>query len=241
MLAFTPEITEQIGYYVYRLIDPRDNKTFYVGKGKGNRVFAHVAEALAGARDTPKLGRIRDIHATGLQVGHIIHRHGMSEKEAFLLEAALIDAYQEFIGEDLHNAVEGQHSRLTGVMSAEDMISIYAAEPVEIVDPVIIININREWYPSMPADELYQYTRCSWVCRPERHKDCRYALSVKNGVIRQVYAIKSWHLDPRFAGQDKKRWMFEGAVATDKAQYLHKSIRHLIKRGAANPIRWVGC
>ena len=31
-------------YYVYRLIDPRTYQTFYVGKGKGDRVFQHVKE-----------------------------------------------------------------------------------------------------------------------------------------------------------------------------------------------------
>ena len=25
------------GYYVYALVDPRDNRIFYVGKGKGDR------------------------------------------------------------------------------------------------------------------------------------------------------------------------------------------------------------
>ncbi len=28
-------------YYVYCLVDPRNNQTFYIGKGKGNRIFAH--------------------------------------------------------------------------------------------------------------------------------------------------------------------------------------------------------
>ncbi|MGK3600290.1 LEM-3-like GIY-YIG domain-containing protein, partial [Escherichia coli] len=33
---FTKEEIEHLGWYVYRLIDPRDGSTFYVGKGKGN-------------------------------------------------------------------------------------------------------------------------------------------------------------------------------------------------------------
>ena len=43
---FTSEVVEQLKYYVYRLIDPRNGKTFYVGKGKGNRIFEHLKRAL---------------------------------------------------------------------------------------------------------------------------------------------------------------------------------------------------
>lgn len=39
---FSQEVINEIGFYVYRLIDPRNGNTFYVGKGKGNRVFAHM-------------------------------------------------------------------------------------------------------------------------------------------------------------------------------------------------------
>lgn len=40
--SFPPEVAEKLKTYVYRLIDPRNGETFYVGKGVGNRVFAHV-------------------------------------------------------------------------------------------------------------------------------------------------------------------------------------------------------
>lgn len=33
-------------YYVYCLINPRDNQVFYIGKGVGNRVFSHEKYAL---------------------------------------------------------------------------------------------------------------------------------------------------------------------------------------------------
>lgn len=39
---FSEEVAKAVGNYVYRLIDPRNGETFYVGKGKGNRVFQHV-------------------------------------------------------------------------------------------------------------------------------------------------------------------------------------------------------
>jgi hypothetical protein len=42
LVAFPSEVIEKLGFYAYRLIDPRTGETFYVGKGKGNRVFQHA-------------------------------------------------------------------------------------------------------------------------------------------------------------------------------------------------------
>jgi uncharacterized protein len=51
--------------YVYRLTDPRTGETFYVGKGHGNRVFAHAAgqqEQLGDENlEDAKIKRVRDI------------------------------------------------------------------------------------------------------------------------------------------------------------------------------------
>ena len=40
--SFPGRVAEQLKWYVYRLIDPRNGETFYVGKGQGDRVFAHA-------------------------------------------------------------------------------------------------------------------------------------------------------------------------------------------------------
>ena len=37
---------ERLKYYVYALIDPRGNKPFYIGKGKGSRIYNHVNNAI---------------------------------------------------------------------------------------------------------------------------------------------------------------------------------------------------
>lgn len=38
---YPPEVAQKLKTYVYRPIGPRNGETFYVGEGKGNRVFAH--------------------------------------------------------------------------------------------------------------------------------------------------------------------------------------------------------
>lgn len=41
---FSKEVAEQLQYYVYRLIDPRNGQTFYVGKGN-NDIYETVRSA----------------------------------------------------------------------------------------------------------------------------------------------------------------------------------------------------
>jgi hypothetical protein len=48
MDEFSDEICEALKAYIYRLEDPRSGRTFYVGKGRANRAFAHVRLAIEG-------------------------------------------------------------------------------------------------------------------------------------------------------------------------------------------------
>ena len=52
------EVIEQLNSYVYVYIDPRNNEPFYIGKGKGNRLFSHLNEST----ESRKVERIH-IHA----------------------------------------------------------------------------------------------------------------------------------------------------------------------------------
>lgn len=89
-----PEVAECIGHYVYLLRDPRDRQVFYVGKGQGNRVMAHDAEAGADpTSERAKLVRINAITATGAEVEHLFVRTQLAtDEEAFTVEQSIIDA-----------------------------------------------------------------------------------------------------------------------------------------------------
>ena len=164
---FPMSVIEKLDFYVYMLIDPETNQVFYVGKGVGNRIFAHINEAIADETGGDKLDKIRDVHAKGLEVRHVVHRHGLTEKEAFEVEAALID-YITLV--ELTNQVQGFNSDDRGRMNIAEVIAKYQAPVVEISEPVILITVNRLFRRAMSAKELYEITRGKWVIGSRRNK-----------------------------------------------------------------------
>ncbi len=250
---FPLSVIEKLDYYVYLLIDPENNQVFYVGKGVGNRIFAHINAALKDETPSDKLDKIRAIRTSGFEVTHIVHRHGITEKEAFEVEAALID----FIGlSGLTNQVQGYNSDDRGQMTAGEIISKYQAPIAEITEPVILITVNRFYRRGMSAEMLYEITRGKWVIGTRRNK-AKYAFAVYKGVIREVYEINRWLPAPlddsevkrawvaehsiNAEAKQKNRWEFEGKIANDLQHYVGASTENYQVVGAQNPIRYVNC
>lgn len=80
-----------VPFYVYELVDPRDQSVFYVGKGKGRRLLNHEEEARRGVHSR-KCDRIRQIWASGHTVERRIVRRFALEAEAYDYEVAHIAA-----------------------------------------------------------------------------------------------------------------------------------------------------
>lgn len=237
---FPRPIHEKLKYYVYLYIDPRDNAIFYIGKGNGNRAFAHLNEE----SDKEKVKRISDIRKDGLQPRIEILIHGIEDDEtAKRIEASIID----LIGIDsLTNLQRGYESRSYGRMSLEQIIATYAAAEVEITDAAIIININRTFRYGMSEIELYDGTRSSWVIGDRKSK-AKYALATYQGIVQEVYEIKGWFPANSTLNSRKKeaenteRWEFVGKIAADEIRnkYQFKDISKYL--GTQNPIRYVNC
>lgn len=230
---FPPGICDKLGFYVYMLRDPRSRRIFYVGKGCGNRVFSHLKSNLRSGNDSLKYRTIRSIRRAGREPHVIILRHGMTEAQAFAVEAAMIDSLP-----NLTNCIAGQQA-MCGAMSLCELVTEYAAPKVKIKEPSILIRVNREYYRGMPEKELFNVTCGNWVVG-QRREDVRYAFSVYNGIVRQVYKVFRWLKARRVRGK-RQRWYFEGCVARKLAHYIGGNVSHYRAKGAQNPIAYVNC
>ena len=238
--GFPPEVIGELGHYVYRLIDPRNGETFYVGKGVGNRIFSHINEVKDDTDSdelSHKLKTIRAIHNAGLDVIHVIHRHGMNEETAFAVEAALVDAYPSAT-----NIMAGVGSNDFGPMHALEIIKKYAAKEIDFKHKVIMINVNKSKLERKP----YEAVRYAWKLNVVKAQKAEYVLAVTNGMVVGVYKPLKWMATtmanfPGIGEDFPDRYGFEGEEAPKEIKDLyidHRVPSSFKKKGAANPIRY---
>jgi len=142
------DISDTLKSYVYVYIDPRNGEPFYIGKGKGNRMFSHLDDV----SDSKKAAKITDIRSDGLEPKIDILRYGLSDSEAALVEAAAIDLLGK---EKLTNIVVGHHESSYGRINSEEMITMLNAKPVKVHHNSILITINKLYRSGMTPLELY--------------------------------------------------------------------------------------
>ena len=238
-MKFTIEQTEFLKYYVYIYMDPDTKEIFYIGKGKGNRVFSHLNDG----SDTDKVKKIKNLRECGKEPVIEILIHGLENEETALkVEAAVID----LIGLDgLTNQVKGHYSKLYGRIGVEQLIQRYNNEIAEITEPALLIRINQAFYYGITEQELYDATRARWKIGSRREK-ATYAMAVYEGIIQEVYTIAGWFpggstYSCRDSSVDPSRWEFVGKKADEaiRKKYLNKSVSHYFKRGHISPIIYV--
>lgn len=245
---FSSEVIEKLKHYVYRLVDPRNGQTFYVGEGCGNRVFAHAnavdmsfyqnSEFLkeedkpTDENDDPaKIRRIVDIKSKGLNVIHIIQRWGMDAKTAFEVESAFIDYFGL---ENLTNKIKG-HEDERGMRWTDDLELSMTAKtfddypncPKFIIIKINDYNINRCGGPE--NNGIYNAVRWCWKVRPSRANKYPYVLAVRYGIVVGVYQINEngWK-----KVENSDRAYFDGVEAPEEIKkfFLNKKVPERFRR-----------
>jgi hypothetical protein len=77
-------------YYVYQLIDPRNNKPFYIGEGKDQRAWSHQ-KFTSGCNNPHKDRIIRKIQKSGLEVIVKIIYNELTKQQSIQFEEQLIE------------------------------------------------------------------------------------------------------------------------------------------------------
>ena len=249
------------GFYVYALIDPRNNQVFYIGKGTGNRVFSHEIESGKSQKsEKAKLQKIREIEASGQLVKRVIVNWGMTEAEAFAAEASLINLMGFLSADALTNAVAGHH--VHEALSVEDFEIMHGAEhlqPEDIQHSIMVIKINKRYRRDMSTAELYDVVRGIWRASLNsiKRRKVEYVFGVYNQLIVAVYKPDEWHyvhemidvpreeeLEAEMMDQvgDRVYFICKDYEQLDNNQkfYLHKSIADLkVNQASQNPISYL--
>lgn len=218
LTRFSLRTIKTLGSYVYIYSDPDTQKPFYVGKGKGNRVFDHLKDD----SDTPKVAKIQQLLRHGKAPCIGILAYGLDEETALIVEAAAID----LIGIDnLTNEVRGFESRKYGRIKVEELEAQYGSDVLkekDIKQKLIMIRINSTYSDSLSPLELYKMTRGYWRVDVERAKQADYVLAVYQGIVREVYQVADWFpggstFTQRKDDEDfaKNRYEFVGRIADE--------------------------
>lgn len=255
MDRFAAYVLDNLGWYVYRLVDPRTEQTFYVGKGQGQRIFDHVKQLLEEQQDdllSLKLSTIREIQIAGLEVGHLVHRHGLRDEEAaYEIEAALIEAYPQ-----LANEAGGHGTLQFGCKSVRELDEFYTTDEAVFHHDVILIDVSRSYNRKRPTrKDLYEAVRLMWLLKQENAERQELVLAHRGGVILGVFRPSRWMpvtvdnfpdyaemIDKHRLSGKPTRIGFEGQEERDPETvrlYERKRVPAEYRRSAQSPCRYV--
>ncbi|MFD4183010.1 GIY-YIG nuclease family protein [Rhodococcus sp. NPDC058514] len=239
-------VSEQLGLYVYALLDPRNRTVFYVGSGRGNRVYGHVWTALEETEssrllDGPEtdraevtdanIRRIRDIYDSGHEVEHYIAAHRITAADddqtadavgrALVGVLGLIEPDTETPG--LTNLAGGAPELRAAPV--EDLVIQYSAEPVpELPTPCFLIEVKGAAKRGVTPEEIYEMARQSWAAGTAVRNSAKIpVIVVADNIVRAAYRAESWAMVSRT--DDTALWRFTGAADQElEAQFVRKRI-----------------
>ncbi len=234
-MEFKQSVIESLGYYVYCLLDPRDKKIFYIGKGNGNRVFQHAKAALTEDTENLKLDTIRNILDSGYNIEHYIIRHNLTEETAYTVESTLIDflSYPKFNKElILTNIQAGHHMWDEGIKSIKEINLTYDCEKIVVNenDRLLLVSLNKSFDQTKSKGtyvrpNLYEATRKYWKIDNRWLYKIQYILGIYKNIVRIVIKPDKdeWVKVKKPSEFDGVRYACKGEVIP-KSPYLNKDV-----------------
>src|SRR5437667_871585 len=214
---------ERSDYYVYVYIDPRNYEEFYYGKGCGGRKDAQ----LGASGESGMAKRVAAIRKSGEEPIIRVIAKGLTEKEAFLVEATLIWK----LGRSLENIVQGHHSRRV----FRPLYSMHVQLPeFDFFNDIYYVNVaegpHRSWEDCRRFGFLAAGNGRNWSEQLDRLKlgDGVVAYLTGSGyagvgvVERRAVRVKQFRFrgKPLQPAQLREPNLFENADDPELAQYL---------------------
>ena len=208
------------GYYVYALIDPRNNEIFYIGKGQGLRATQHEQEVAKNSilqeknDDTvverAKTERINAIRKAGKNVEIYLLRHGLNssifkgktnkeEVVAYELEAMMID-FIHHMQEKKFQLPQENKNGLTNIQNGHGQrvrggISFEDFQnnrlaDIKAEDGIIIVVNINDSYER--KGDAYEAAKQSWEIRQQIREKAKYVLAIYQSEIVGIFIPKKW-------------------------------------------------
>lgn len=229
-------------YYVYGLLDPSTLQVFYVGKGCGNRVFAHAKNAwkdydndMKGTEDDDslKISTIKDIIEQGKQVIAMIYRWGLTESEAFAVEATLIDYIPGLTN------IQSGHDADHGMILAEDLQNTLIVPEYEEPEENYVIIKTKQKYKNARGS-IYEATRKYWKMKLEKAQEYHYVVSAVQGIVKEVYEVTKWYRSEDEGETDRIEFVGERTCNPNMRKLIGKRLpAQYTKKGLANPFLYI--
>ncbi len=248
--GFAPGVADRLRSYVYLLVDPRTGRAFFVGRGRGDRCFRHLAAARGdcagpGEGKFPMLERIREIERQGCSVRVDLLRYGMGPDEASVVEAAVHDALglpaEPRLGSQRRPAAE---------------LNELLAKPAKFkrVHQVVLLRIGGTGGgPPGGLDGQRWPIDPRWTDLDSRRSP-QWAVTVVGDLVAAVYRIERWERDPPAVdgrGTDSTdagsqgpadRYALVGRRDPElEERYVGRNVSHYVDGTSSNPVTYVGC
>ncbi|MDV2477622.1 GIY-YIG nuclease family protein [Rhodococcus zopfii] len=216
-------VVDQLGAYVYALLDPRDRTVVHIGSGRGNRIFALTWTALGEAHKltaagesappaTPEaeaaLRRVRAVYESGYSVEHFVvadhllpaadgdHAAGATA-QAVIAALGLLESHRgEFVLTNLAGTTGDAEADRVARPIAELVRQYSAKAAPELPTPCVVLRITDA--KSASAEQVRDLADRPWPAgSAARRVDGLPILVVADNIVRGAYRATGWEAASR--------------------------------------------